>query len=733
MTNSRNICSVLIIIIISYVSYFNSFANSFHFDDYRYIVNNEAFKEYIENPFSIHQTLASLSNRSIVLATLYLNHYFDGFNVFGYHAVNLIIHILTSFLVFLFLKEMLSIKALSKIPFTPSSNKKVRGDYKINIPLTGALIFSVHPINTQAVTYITGRSSLLVTCFYLVFFLLFLKGFRQHLLFNKFLFFVLSGFFFIAGYGSKIIILTGPVMVIIYCLFFIPQKTFLSKMPALKSILDNRAVGLAIPAVVLSGPLVLIFLSEYLNLQSILAIDRELLPGWLQQIQSKLFHVADFTKDFISSSTYLLTEFKVIVFYYIKMILFPFNQNIDPDFPFAQGIMDYGVILSLCIIELLLFAGIIYQKKNNLLAFGIFWFFITLLPTSSILPLLDVAAEHRLYLPLIGIVVIISFLINNFNSERNNGFLQQRTSYFILGVIFFTIILFSGLTVKRNFVWKNEKKLWMDATEKSPYLARPLNNLGEAYDKEKNYKKAIQVLKKAIAIAPGNYKSYNNLGKIYGKLRQYGPAIENLQLALKKKPDYPIGHYNLGKLYELKGMLDPAIEEYSTAIKQRYDFFEACFNLANVYDKKGQFQKAINTYLNCEKFKSDFPKIHFALGKVFIKTGNMEKAFEYFSRTVELDESYHPARIAMGNILTMKGNLDEAVKIYRQVLELDPNNFNAHNNLGLLFLRQLNNSSQAGFYFKKSLEINPEQPNADKLRELTKKLLDRGQSGNQDN
>lgn len=727
MTNSRNICSALVIITLSYLSYFNSFANSFHFDDFRYILNNEAFKEYIDNPFSIHQTFTSLSNRSIVLATLYLNHYFGGFNVLGFHAVNLIIHILTSFLVFLFIKELLTFNQNLKVRQIPPSPHFVRvekRDYKINIPLIASLIFSVHPVNTQAVTYISGRSSLLATCFYLGSFLFFLKGFRQRLLFNKLLLFIISVILFIAGYGSKIIIFTAPIMAVIYSVCFISQNSYFPKTPSLSRLFNNRVLRITIQGIVLTSPLILIFLSKYISLQSIIDVDREFLPGWLQPIHLKFYHVADFTKDVISSQIYLLTEFKVIVFYYIRIILFPFNQNIDPDFPLALGIIDYRVILSLCIIELCLFAGIYYQKKNRLIAFGIFWFFVTLLPTSSIFPLLDTVAEHRIYLPFIGIVLIISFFINHFISSNKNISLSHQITYFIL-TIFSPIIIFSTLTAKRNFVWENGKSLWLDAAEKSPRLARPLNNLGLAYDKEKDYEKAIQVLNKAVSIFPDNYKSYNNLGNIYGKLQKHELAMENLKLALEKKPDYPIGHYNLGKIYELKGMLDSAIEEYSIAIKQKYDFFEACFNLANVYDKKEQFQQALKTYLNCEKFKSDFPKIHFAIGKIFIKTGNIDKASDYFSRAIELDKNYNLAKIAMGNIFVMKGDFDEAEKIFRQILKSDPNNFNTHNNLGMLFLQQLNNPPQAVYHFKKSLEINPEQQKADLLRKLTKNFSSR--------
>ncbi len=713
MTKGRNTCSVLIILSIAFLSYFNSLTNSFHLDDFRYIVRNLEYIEYIQQPFSVSGTLSNLSNRSIVTATLILNNSVGGFNVFGFHVVNLTVHIITCLLIFLFIKEAL---LFNKILKTEYRNKS-----KLNIPLISALLFAVHPINIQAVTYITGRTTSLAVCFYMASFLFFIKGIRQNLSYKMF-YYALSIAFLILGYGSKIIILTAPVMFLIYYLFFIPLKTTF-----LKRFFENRFAGILNQAMVVTSPFILIYLSRQLNLQTIGRIDFGIFQKLFTLIQAKLLHVNSFTKDHISSLIYLLTEFKVIVFYYIKMIFFPFNQNIDPDFPVAYGITDHGMVISLCMIILCLFAGIYFHKKNRLIAFGIFWFFITLLPTSSILPLLDTVTEHRLYLPLAGFTLTIPLYLNQLIIRHKKNSFKQLT-YFIL-LVFLPIIVFSILTVKRNFAWKDEKSLWSDAAKKSPQLSRPLNNLAEAYDKEglaygdqKSYTKAIESLKKAIAISPTGYKSYNNLGKIYGRLEQFEPAIKNLKLALKYKPNYPIGHYNLGKIYELKGMLNDAIEEYAAAFKQKEDFFEACFNLANVHDKKGQHKKALDMYFICRKFKPSFPKIYFAIGNIFIKTGNLDEAFKYYSRTVELDSNYLTAKIAIANIFVMKKNFSRAVEMYRKVLKSDPNNFNIHNNLGLVYLQHMNNTSQAAFHFKKSLEINAEQQKAVLLRKLIKKI-----------
>ncbi len=726
MIKYRNIFSILIILSIAFLSYFNTFTNSFHFDDFKYIVNNEGLKEDFQHVFlsylcfpTCHDILSNLSNRPIIFYTLHLNHSLGGFNVFGFHVVNLTVHIITCLLIFLFAKEILSINRFLK---TSDQSKN-----KLNIPLISALLFAVHPMNTQVITYITGRTTSIAVCFYMASFLFFIKGVRQNLPW-KILFYALSIVFLIMGYGSKMIILTVPVMFIIYYLFFTPLKSIF-----FKRFFESIFIRIIIQTIVITSPFILIFISSHLNILSFFRMDFGFLQKLFDPIQNKLMHIDSMAKDNLSMTIYLLTEFKVIVFYYIKMIFFPFNQNIDPDFPVAHGITDSGVALSLGVILLCLFAGIYFYKNNRIIAFGIFWFFITLLPTSSILPLRDMITEHRLYLPLAGFILTIPLCLNQFIIRYKKSSFKQL-AYFILPV-FLLIIVFSVLTVKRNFVWKNEKSLWSDAAEKSPRLPRPLNNLAEAYDKEglaydnkKNYKKAIEFLKKAIAISPTGYKYYNNLGKIYGRLGEFELATKNLKLALKYNPDYPFAHYNFGKVYELRGMLDNAIEEYSTAFKQTKDvygkkyFFEACFNLANVYDKKGEYKKALDTYLNCRKLKPSFPKIYFAIGNIFIKTGNLDEAFKYYSRAVGLDRNYHLAKIAVANVFVMKGKFSKAIEIYQQVIKSDPSNFNVHNNLGLVFLQQMNDPAQAAYHLKKSLDISPDQQKAVLLRELIKNI-----------
>lgn len=708
MFRVSNVYSFIVILVFALLPYFNTFAGSFHYDDYVYIVNNEAFKEYINHPFSVRQTLSTLSNRSVVLDSLYLNYSLGGFNVFGFHVLNITIHALTSLLIFIFLK--------STVLFFQFSRPRNNSNVKVNIPLIASLLFAVHPINSQAVTYISNRSTLIATCCYLFSFLFFIKGILQSHLFTNsqrkeinfikvFLFYFLSITFLLVGYGSKLIIITAPVLFVVYYLFFILQRSLIKS-----RFLNKLSFGILLGF--LASPLFLIYLSKYINPQWLAGLKNTLLSKFLGQV----FMTFDVTKDHFSSTIYLLTEFKVIVFYYLKMLILPFNQNVDPDFQISTGITNISTQCALFILLSILMLGIFCYKKKPLISFGIFWFYITLLPTSSIIPLVDTVAEHRVYLPSIGIVIIVSVILSNLYYSQ-----QIKSAGRVINCLIFIIspiVLFSILTIQRNFIWKNEINLWYDAAKKSPRKPRVFNNLGEAYEKKEDYQKAIEALKKAIAISPGYDYAHNNLGTVYGKLNQIDLAIKEYQLVLNINNRFPTVHFNLGKAYEMKGMFDEAIQEYSLAIKQQSDFYQAYFNLANIFSQRNSYKKAISTYQQFLKYKPSHPIAHFELGNMFVKTKNLDKAFSYFSKAVKLNDNLHPAKVAMGNIFMVKGNFAKAEELYKQVLKIDPDNYIAMNNIGLIYLQHKKIPSYAVQYFRKSLKINPDQPGAKSIAEI---------------
>jgi tetratricopeptide (TPR) repeat protein len=280
-------------------------------------------------------------------------------------------------------------------------------------------------------------------------------------------------------------------------------------------------------------------------------------------------------------------------------------MNIDIDFPVLSNWLQpthwLGIATLIAIILFWIRISIHISETAEIgrrfAGFGIGWILLTLLPTSSFIPLLDVAVEHRTYLPMVGLVFLIA---GGFSCLREYFPATKLINYCVV----LTLIFFSLGVMVRNVDWKDEVTLWSDAKKKSPNLVRPYNNVGEAYDKLGQYDEAIVEFEGALKLNPNYFFGLNNLGNIYGKQRKLPKAIYYFKRALKQNPDYGPAHYNLAKAFDLTGRRQEAAESYRKAIKSNPYFEQAFYNLAFLAMKLSLFDEALE---NFEKFLSMQP------------------------------------------------------------------------------------------------------------------------------
>lgn len=340
------------------VAYSNTFVSSFHFDDNPSIIENATIKRMtLDNIISIINGI-----RPVVYLSLMFNYQLGGLNVVGYHIFNIALHIANSMFVYLLMLWTLSL---------PAFEAKYKGKAR-RMALFGALLFAVHPIQTEAVTYIITRTELLATFFYLATFLLFIKGAWT----QKSAYY--AGAFFTAALsmGSKEWAVTLPALLMLYDYLFIAEGKF-------------RAVAsrwMVYVAVALPWVIVLRNLDLFAASNSGAGIG---------------FNVS--TKSGITASTYWLTSLNV-VWTYIRLLFLPIKQNLDYDYPIAKTLFEFPTLLALMgHIAVVSTAFWLYKKKGWLLIpFGVAWFYIGLLPVQSVVPIIDVIFEHRAYMPSIG-------------------------------------------------------------------------------------------------------------------------------------------------------------------------------------------------------------------------------------------------------------------------------------------------------------------------------------------
>lgn len=352
--NFHLIASIIIAAMIL-IAYSNTFTASFHFDDNPAIVENPYIKNItVENIKKLlHGT------RPVVNMSLLLNYQINGLDVVGWHIFNTLFHILNSLLVYALIFHTLNMPLLSE-KYSVISKR---------MAFFGALLFAVHPIQTQAVTYIISRTELLAAFFYLSTFFLYIRYRKTGNIANM-IGAVLTAFL---AMGSKEHAVTLPAMLLLYDFIFMSEGK-------IKNVLSHWKSHLAIA----SSWSLLIFLLSTVKLEGvgfgIVGTQQEITP-W----------------------TYLLTSFNVL-WTYIRLLFLPINQNLDYDYPIAKTLFEFPTIISFIgHIIVILAAFLLYQKRNwKLIPFGIAWFYITMSPTQSFVPILDVIFEHRVYLPSVG-------------------------------------------------------------------------------------------------------------------------------------------------------------------------------------------------------------------------------------------------------------------------------------------------------------------------------------------
>ncbi|HVP80501.1 MAG TPA: hypothetical protein VMV04_21665 [Thermodesulfobacteriota bacterium] len=370
----RHLVAIGLIAGVALLAYSNTFHVPFHFDDRPGIVNNPnvQIKVFAWDPIErLFKNTYKESIRVLSFLTLALNYYFGGFNVFGYHLVNLLIHVASGVFLYWFLL----------LTFNLSSLKEKYGSISYRVALFSSLIFISHPIQTQSVTYIVQRMASMAGMFYLLSLVLYVKG-RLSTGRSRILYFggvVLSYLF---GVFSKENVAILPLFIALYEFYFF-QKLDLS--PKGKKILF-----------VLVGALLVLG-----------AIGFFVWGNRYIQVTIEGYQYRTFTM-----SERVLTQCRVVL-YYVSLLVYPHPSrlNLDYDFPLSKTILDpVTTLISILIIAGLVGYSIGIAKRKPVLSFFILWYFGNLVIESSIFPL-EMVYEHRLYLPAVGPFVLFSLMV----------------------------------------------------------------------------------------------------------------------------------------------------------------------------------------------------------------------------------------------------------------------------------------------------------------------------------
>jgi len=608
---TTHLLPLLLIGVLGFLAYSNTFQVPFQWDGEIFIKENPIIKDlgYFLDASEAKgsEFYGALKSRYIGFLSFALNYKIGALNVTGYHLVNIAIHILNAFLVYAFI--ILTFR-------TPFLKKTALAEQAGYVALFSALIFTVHPIQTEAVTYIFQRLAALVSLFYLLSIVSYVRARLSEGPAAVGLYAV-SLISAVLAMKTKENAFTLPVVITLYEFLFFNG-------PA-----GRRLIRLA--------PLLLTMCIIPLSLAAINRPAGELIGG-----------IAPATRGFsgLSREVYLLTQFRVIVTY-LRLLVLPVNQNLDYDYPVFRSFAEPEVFLSFFF--LLAIAGIslyfLYRSFSanrgyRVIAFGIFWFFITISVESSIVPIHMVLDEYRMYLPSAGLLfALISFCFLVLQS------LGTRKTGMLLPLILFSIaLIFTFATYKRNMVWQTKISLWEDVVRKSPALVYARNNLGVAYLEADRLDDAVVQFNAAVALKPDHETAYNNLGMIYSRQGLLDKAEYAFRKAVSIKPDYAKAYNNLGVIYVRQGRFDDALNVFETAVSFKTVVVDAYNNLGILYMQKGLFREAEKALQDAMQISPDYAKAHYNMGLLYEQQGRINEALGEFKAALRLDPTYAKAR-----------------------------------------------------------------------------------------
>lgn len=643
----------------------NSFSGPFVLDDVESIVSNPSLQHFwsfawLTPPASIGETVGG---RPVLNASFALNHALGGLSVTGYHGVNLLIHAAAALTLYGVLRR--SFLLLGRNSAKPSLG--VLADSAAWLSLTLSLLWALHPLNTAAVTYVVQRAESLSALFTLLTFYGFLRASEGP---SPRLWTVVALGACLLGVGTKETVAVAPLLVLLFDRGFVAGS--------FRNAWQQR---------------------RFLHLGLFLCW----LPlAWLVLHNHGRGGSAGLGSS-VDSWTYLLTQAEAIV-HYLRLAIWPDSLVFDYGMPLVSSLGD--VILQVLLLGSALGVCIWGLIKNQAWAFAGTATFLLLAPSSSIIPVAtQTMAEHRFYLPLAVLMVLVGAPLWSLLAQRGQG---PRVA--ACGTALALSLGLGLLTFERNQVYSSELSLWKDTVAKRPDSARARNNLGLSLAAAKRHNEAIEQFRKAIALNPKHAFAHFNLGVA---LLQSNPASEAnraeaeqaYQRAIEVYPQFVDARINLGKLLSGNRRFDEAIAQYQSALSLDPSAQDARVNLAALQLSLGRNDEALTLLRQALEAQPTFAEAHYQFGLALERRGSIAEAESAFRECLRLKPAYAPAQLAIGNLL-LRRNHPGAEACFREAIRLDPSFAEAWFSLGNALIRQ-NRFADAQSCYRETLRFAP--------------------------
>jgi tetratricopeptide (TPR) repeat protein len=534
---------LLVLLFAGFAVYGNTLDVPFYFDDLNSITQNQ--------PIHLQQLTADglidaafqsdIATRPVANVSFALNYYFNQLDPAGYHIVNILIHLTNGLLVYFLIAATLT------TPVCKQKHDKAR-----LAAFFCALLWLVHPLQVQSVTYIVQRMNSLCVLFYLSSFLLFIKSCSTQYLRRKLLLLCASVILWVLALGSKEIAVTLPFFALLYYWYFF---TNLARIPLPK----------------LAFSLLFLFMMVAVFVRLYLGDD---IRTFLEQNYAY--------RDF-NLTQRLLTQPRVVL-HYLSLIIYPnpSRLHLDYDFPLSTDLFTPPMTLAAILAILtLFFTAVFAARRHRLLSFALLWFLGGLVLESSVIAL-EMVYEHRTYLPMIFLFTVPVVAILQ----------KSKKTLYPVSALLVVAVLFSFWSHQRNTVWKDPILFWRHNIQLAPQKPRPYSELGMVYAERNNFKEAERYFSKSIEVDPNYAAAYNNLGILMTMINDLEAATIYFRQALRITPSRGSIRSNLGRVLVMQGDAENAIVELKKATHRQPDGAKNFYFLGLAYLQLGDPENA---------------------------------------------------------------------------------------------------------------------------------------------
>ena len=630
----------LVVIAAGLLAYLNSFSGGYFLDDFGSIPANPTIRHLwpIWLPLSPpHQNWLTVEGRPLINLSLAINYAISGYKVWSYHALNLTVHILAG----------LTLLGIVRRTLLQPPLRERFGAVADELALAIAVLWTVHPLQTESVTYVVQRAESIMGMFYLLTLYCFIRGAESE---HARLWYGLSVVACALGMASKEVMVTAPVMVLLY------DRAFLSG--SFRESWQRRRplyLGLAGTWIVLGAVLAVAHVLAYISTTA----QQRIGITWWQ---------------------YLVTEPGVIL-YYLRLSVWPAPLTMDHAWPLAKTWLS--IVPPALAVMVLIAATAWVWKRNPAWGFAGVWFFLMLAPSSSFIPLHDALYEHRMYLPLAAVVSLAVVGLHAVAREKSWA-------------------AFAVLAVGLGFLTRQHNRI---------YYCEPHYNLGVALGRAGRFQESADQLEQAARIVTGNPLLHYNYGVALMALGRQAEAAQEYEEAVRLKPDFADAHCNLANLLSTLGKPEEAVGHYELALRAKPNDAELHYNFGVVLARLNRVPEAIAQWEQVVRINPDYASAHNNLGIALEQLGRVPEAIAQYNAALRAKPNYPEAQNNLGLALAGQGKLPEAIQHWEEAARLKPDYADPHNNLGSAFAQQ-GRMPEAIAQWEDALRLNPDYPEA---------------------